>query len=150
MQEVLRDSTVIDRFLIREHIERYLIALDEQNWDGIAACFTEDSVSHYNDEPQDLVGGKGVADFLHRMQAYNVTTHVLCRIATEVEGDTATARFKTVAILHQGEHGKGRVQYRSVSFVDTLVKHDGQWLITSRLHSPDFQFDALSSPMVLY
>ncbi len=150
MPDAAVDPTVIDRFLIREVVERYLIALDERDWDGIAACFTDDAISHYNHEPQDLVGGKGVADFLHRMTAYNVTTHILCRIVTAVSDDTASSRFKTVAILHTGEHGQGRVQVRSVYFEDAFVKRDGQWLITSRLHSPDFQFDALSAPVLLY
>jgi ketosteroid isomerase-like protein len=140
----------VDRFLIREVVERYLLALDEKDWDGIADCFTDDAVSHYNHEPQDLIGGRGVADFLRRMQAYNATNHILSRIVVEVDGDEGVARFKTVAVLHAGEVGVGRVQVRSVAFVDRLRRIDGRWLIVERLHAPDFQFDALSAPTVLY
>jgi ketosteroid isomerase-like protein len=139
----------LDRFLIREVIERYLVALDDQDWDGIADCFTDDAVSHYNHEPQDLIGGRGVAEFLKRMQAYTATNHILSRIVIEVDGDEGVAHFKTVAVLHVGEVGVGRVQVRSVAVVDRLRRIHGRWLITERLHAPDFQFDAVSAPTVL-
>jgi len=92
----------IERLLVREVLEKYLASLDDKDWDGIAGCFTDDAVSHYNDEPDALHGGKGVADWLHRMVAYNATDHSLSNVRIEVTGDTAVAHSLVIATLHQG------------------------------------------------
>jgi len=140
----------IERLLVREVLEKYLASLDDKDWDGIAGCFTDDAVSHYNDEPDALHGGKGVADWLHRMVAYNATDHSLSNVRIEVTGDTAVAHSLVIATLHQGDEGVGRVQVRAIDYRDHLVKIDGQWRISERLHHPTMQYDAPSAPKVLY
>jgi len=143
-------AAAIERFLVRETLERYLGSLDDKDWDGIAECFTDDSISYYNDEPDALHGGTGVADWLHRMVAYDATDHSLSNVRTKIDGGTATAHSYVMATLHQGGEGLGRVQVRGIDYKDELVRVEGGWRITRRLHKPTMQYDALSQSKVLY
>ena len=143
-------DAAIERVLVRETLENYLGSLDDKDWAGIAACFTDDSVSLYNHEPDELHGGSGVADWLHRMVAYDATDHSLSNVRITVDGDQATAHSMVMATLHQGDEGVGRVQVRGIDYKDKLIKVNGEWKIYERLHSPTMQYDALSQSKVLY
>ncbi|WP_322050601.1 nuclear transport factor 2 family protein [Paraburkholderia bannensis] len=150
MSAAASDEQVIERMRIREVLENYLGALDDKDWTAIANCFTDDAVAHYNHEPQALSGGKGVAEWLHRMVAYNATIHALGNARITVDGDKAVAHSIVTATLHAGEIGLGRVQVRTIDYVDHLVKANGEWKIAKRLHKPTMQYDAPSQSMVLY
>ena len=76
----------LDKVAIRETIENYLNFLDARNWEGIASCFSDDAKSWYNFEPQALIGGKGVADWLRRIEAYGSTDHALSNLPIEARG----------------------------------------------------------------
>lgn len=140
----------IERFLVREVLEKYLGSLDDKDWDGIASCFTEDAVSRYNHEPEDIHGGRGVAEWLRRMVAYSATDHSLSNVRITVDGDKASAHSYVMATLHQGVEGVGRVQVRGIDYRDHLIKVDGHWRIRERLHAPTMQYDAPSVTKVLY
>jgi SnoaL-like domain len=105
---------------------------------------------NYNNEPQQLNGGRGVAEFLHRMVTYNATNHSLSNARITVDGENATARSLVIATLHRGVEGEGRVQVRAIDYLDQLVKVDGEWKIANRLHKPTMQYDSPSQSMVLY
>src|SRR5690606_9033115 len=123
--ELLR--SVVDKVLIRETLEKYCGSLDDKDWDGIASCFTDDAISHYNHEPEDLIGGRGVADWLHRMVAYNATDHSISNLRIELNGNKAFAHSYLIATLHQGDDGVGRVQVRGIDYKDTLVRVGDEW-----------------------
>jgi ketosteroid isomerase-like protein len=143
-------AAAVDRLLVRKTLERYLGSLDAKDRDGIAACFADDSVSYDDDEPDALHGGAGVAEWLHRMVAYDATDHSLSTVRIEIDGDTATARGYVMATLHQGGEGVGRVQVRGIDDKGDLVRVDGSgWTINRRLYKPTMQYDALSQPKVL-
>lgn len=151
MAATLTPATLLDRLMIRERLEMYLGSLDDKDWDGIAGCFTDDCEAYYNDEPQRITGGKGVADWLHRMVAYNATNHALSNVRIEMLSPTsAIAHSLVIATLHQGEDGVGRVQVRAIDYVDTLVKTADIWIIEKRIHQSTIQYDALSQRKVLY
>lgn len=107
-------------------------------------------MSHYNDEPQPIFGGKGVAEWLHRMVAYDATNHSLSNVRIEMIGDTAVAHSLVIATLHQGVQGVGRVQVRAIDYVDHLIKANGFWRIAQRKHRATMQYDALSQVKILY
>lgn len=150
MIDTTTDAALLERMRIREVLEKYLGSLDDKDWDAIASCFTEDAVARYNHEPQTLHGGKGVADWLHRMVAYNATNHSLSNVRITVSGDTAIAHSLVIATLHAGPEGSGRVQVRAIDYIDHLIKTQGEWRIENRLHKPTMQYDAPSQSMVLY
>lgn len=143
-------EAVLERYLVREVLEDYLGALDRKDWDAIAACFTDDARSQYNLEPGWLEGGKGVADWLHVVAAYNATNHGLSNAKIEVEGQQAYSESLVVATLHEGGHGRGRVLVRGISYQDWLVKVEDQWKIRKRIHQPTWQYDAVSQSLFLY
>jgi hypothetical protein len=76
----------LDKLVIRATVEDYLNLLDTRNWDGIASYFSDDGRSWYNFEPQALIGGTDVADWLRRIEAYRSTDHALSNLPIEARG----------------------------------------------------------------
>ncbi|NIL77279.1 nuclear transport factor 2 family protein [Rhodococcus sp. B10] len=137
------------KLAVRETIENYLNFLDNQDWDGIASCFTDDSESRYNHEEQVLHGGRGVANWLHRLQAYTGTDHALSNLHIDIDGDIARCDSRVIATVHWGDNGVGRASARAIRYRDELVQVDGTWRIRTRLHEPKWQYEALSAPLHL-
>ena len=143
-------QTLLAKLQVRETIEDYLVCLDNRDWDGIASCFTEDSESLYNCEPQVIRGGKGVAEFLHRITAYLATNHSLSNLHIEITADgAATCESRVIAWCQFGDHRTGRISMRSIRYLDELVKVGGKWRIRKRLHEPYFQADVPSQSLLL-
>ena len=137
---------LVARLAVRETLERYLNHLDDENWDGVAACFTPDAISYFNHEPQALHGGGDVAAWLRRaLAAASGTNHALSNLRVELDGDVARSDSRVMATLHWGEPGRGRVTARAIRYRDELVEHAGVWLIRRRRHEPQWQYDALSA-----
>lgn len=150
MNRIAELESALDRQLIRELVEAYLVSVDSKDWDGIEAVFTPDAVARYNNETAPLSGASTITDRLRRMEAYSASNHVLSCLKVVVEGDQATAEFNVLATLHAGEIGTGRVQGRSVHFVDKLVRAADGWKVSERVHEPMFQYELVSEPLRLY
>lgn len=146
MPDIAQPTNQSIKLAVRETMEDYLNYLDNQDWEGVARCFTDDAVSHYNYEPQSLRGGRDVADWLHRsLQTYSGTNHALSNFHVALEGELVRCDSHVMATLHWGENGKGRVSARAIRYRDELVEVNGVWLIRRRLHEPKWQYDALSA-----
>ena len=146
MPDIAQSSTQSIKLPVLETMEDYLNYLDNQAWEGVARCFTDDAVSHYNYEPQSLHGGREVADWLHRsLQAYSGTNHALSNFHVDLEGAIAYCDSRVMATLHWGESGKGRVSARAIRYRDELIEVNGVWLIRRRRHEPKWQYEALSA-----
>ena len=134
------------KLAVRETQENYLYYLDNRDWVGVAGCFTDDAVSHYNFEPEELHGGRDVADWLRRiLQDSSGTNHALSNLHIEAEGGNVRCDSRVMATLHWGESGLGRVSARAIRYRDELVEVEGIWLIRRRIHEPEWQYEALST-----
>jgi len=129
-------------------LEQYLAALDSRDWEALAALFSKDSVSFYNNDPDELRGGEGVVSFTRRLEQFQATTHLPCHLTVSlINRRTARADSKVVAFLQATEGGP--VSIRSVRFSDELVWAQGRWLIRKRRHTPEFQLNVDSVPPIL-
>ncbi|WP_319423551.1 nuclear transport factor 2 family protein [Pleurocapsa sp. FMAR1] len=146
MPNIIQSRTQSIKLAVRETMEDYLNCLDNQNWTGVARCFTNDAVSHYNKDPQSMHGGCDVADWLHQvLQVYSGTNHALSNFHVDLEGELARCDSHVMATLHWGENGQGRVSVRAIRYRDEMVEVEGIWLIRRRIHEPRWQYDALSA-----
>ena len=126
-----------DRALIRDLLMRYGRAVDRQDIDAVAACFTPDA------EYEGSLG-KGtivrMLDALRKvMPRYEKTMHLLGTQAIELNGNVA--RCETYGIVYQrfrdGAGPKDRVV--GVCYIDEVAWDQRGWLITRRVARIDWQ-----------
>jgi ketosteroid isomerase-like protein len=137
-------TLALDKLAIRETIEDYLNFLDAKDWEGIASCFSDDAKAWYNHEPQTLHGGRGVANFLRRIEAYGSTDHALSNLHIVVNGDSAACDSRLTASLHFGTAREGRISVRAIWYRDKLRRSEDRWVIYERHHEPQWQYDVPS------
>jgi ketosteroid isomerase-like protein len=144
-------AMALDRLGVRETIEECLNFLDAKDWEGVALCFSEDARAWYNNEPEALEGGGGVADFLRRrMLQYGPTDHALGNLRIEVNGELATCDSRlTASLLYLGEDGQTRIAVRAIWCRDKLRRVGDRWVIYERRHGPQWQYDVASHALQL-
>lgn len=136
-----------DKLAIRETIEDYLHFVDAERWDGVASCFTADAKSHYNFEPDALLGGRGVADWTRaRLASYLGSEHALSNLHIEVEGDDARCDSRVTASLLYESQGERRIAVRAIRYSDKLRREGDRWRIVERTHEPLWQYDVPARP----
>ena len=126
-----------DRAEIHDVMMRYATALDTLDWDGVAACFTKDAHSVHSGN--DL--GHGVDKILAYIQGLanmKVTTHFMGNQLIDVKGDTASMETYCVAYLASERDGKDVIVIRGLRYIDQLLRQDGRWLISDRIHTCDW------------
>ena len=112
---------------IREHVRSYATAVDRQDLEAVAACFTADCAY------EGALGRGTIADALGALAAafgrYAHTMHVMETPAVHVAGATAVAETACTAhhVRHDGSRFTVGVRYR-----DELVRRGGGWLIAHR------------------
>jgi ketosteroid isomerase-like protein len=114
-----------DRFEIRELIDRWSDAVNEQNWDHLASCFIEDGVWDVGAPFNFVFKGKEIVEKvpgLIEAQKYVIQTpHA---VAITLNGDTATSR----ATMHEstaGHDGTGLQMWGT--YYDDLVRTPVGW-----------------------
>jgi len=135
-------APILDKLAVRETIEDYLHFLDTEHWDGVAACFVADARSHYNFEPEVLIGGSGVVKWLRtRLASFSGTEHALSNLHIEIDGDRATCESRVSASLLHEAHGERRLAVRAIRYRDELRREGDRWRICERRHEPMWQYD---------
>ena len=117
-----------DRLAIRERIEAYSDAVFRHDADAWSACWAEDSVWSL---PGFEVSGKAKirAAWEGALAAFETAAFFAVPGATEVSGETATARVYTQEVLILRAGGVRRIVG---AYDDGLVKAGGAWLFKSR------------------
>lgn len=137
----------VDRFTVREHLERYCACLDARDFEGVAACFTHDAEAAFGSGVGDadpLVGGKAIADWLRVLDNYRESIHAVSHVTVAFDGAEADVGSLLVATLIGGPERSGRAYVRGIRYTDRMVRRDGGWLIRRRRHRPLWQYEALS------
>lgn len=140
-------SASIDRFNVRERLERYCACLDDRDFEGAAACFTPDAEAQFGSGvggADRLVGGKAIADWLRVLENYRESVHAVSHVSVAFDGAEADVTSLLVATLIGGAERSGRVYVRGIRYADRMVRHEGGWLIRRRRHQPLWQYEALS------
>jgi SnoaL-like domain len=135
----MRGGELLEELALRRVMDRYLACLDRRDFDGIAACFTDNASIVYLDGRVSLVGGRALADYLRFVTNFSASNHTVSSFAVQLDGATATMDTLAVAILLEGEADSGRLLVRGIHYQDRLVRHDEGWLIDQRDHGATWQ-----------
>ena len=120
--------TTADRVEIHELPGRYGDAIDDRNWPGLDAVFTQDAVF-------DLTGvGSRMCDGLDDIKAFmeseaaHPRTHMMTNVYADSDEDGVSLRFRIVALI-----GKGRTS--TASYYDKIIKTNDGWRTQHRFVS---------------
>jgi ketosteroid isomerase-like protein len=86
-----RLRAIEDRLAISDLLVRFARCLDEKDWDGYVALYTEDGVLRF---PWGGPRGTDVlrADVEHNLARFHATHHISANHRVEIDGDEATSR----------------------------------------------------------
>jgi hypothetical protein len=130
---MFEDKSVLDRFLIRELIERYSYSVNARDWSTMADCFTENGTwdvgPPFNFKP---VGRAAISSLVREKIAENDFVQQMPH-ATMIwlDGDKARAHT-TVQEWVRAPQGKGGIQLLG-TYVDAIVRDGADWRFSSRV-----------------
>jgi ketosteroid isomerase-like protein len=135
------DSYARDRAEIEDLVARYLFAMDWNDYDTYAECFTEDGVLDYamgttrgreeiRAEAKRFKENVGTIFVTHEGKPAKLR-HVIAHMAIRIEGDAA---WNTGFWFEMADNGpEGALKMGSFGhYEDELARVDGQWLFTRR------------------
>jgi uncharacterized protein (TIGR02246 family) len=126
-------------------IARYAQALDDRDFDAVAACFTPDAQVTYSGvtlEP----GREAIVAYLQGLRSLIATTHIMSVPVIELDGYRAHVETSGLAFLVVPTAGDPVVRTRGLRYADEFVLQDGQWLIAERVHRCDWMYEGPLAP----
>jgi len=119
---------LVEARAIEQLMIRYIDRVDANDPVGAASCFTEDGVGIYWGEYR---GREAIAERLAGiLDGFVHTSHHVTNVATEIDGDRATAQAYVYA-FHRRTGTNDFLHYWG-RWVDELAKVDGGWLFARR------------------
>jgi uncharacterized protein (TIGR02246 family) len=116
---------------IRALVQRYAIAFDDRDWDTLAGLWTEDAA--FVADGNAFEGREALLAFLTTCLPADYTSKHLCSPPlVELAADGASARART-DVVWIAQNFENTIVAR---YDDTLVQHDGRWLIQRRVEVP--------------
>lgn len=105
----------------------YCAAIDGPDHDAWAATFTEDAHFDRGDEDP-LIGRETLREYARDVipKKYRRTVHIVTNPIIDVDGDTATGRWKLYNVYEDRE---GEVYRRHGGYEETYRRVEGSWLI---------------------
>ena len=136
-------TEIADRLAIAETLALYCRGIDRCDPQQLAAAFTPDARIDYGD------GAKPVAatlpGLIAGLGAMRLTQHNISNTVMRINGNTAKAETNCVA-LHLIPAPEGELELVvGGRYLDTLVSHEGRWLIAERLYVMDWNRTAPAS-----
>ena len=135
-------AAAMDRFAIREQIERYCNIINRRAWAEMPALWVEDGRWVVKDIPEmgpsDTFLGRDtiVAAVTGVVEACTMLQHMTGACEVRVNGDTATATLSLQEIATFGTEGAGI--YLIGIYYDNLVRTPDGWKFRSREFHPRF------------
>jgi uncharacterized protein (TIGR02246 family) len=117
----------IEKLAVQELCARYCHAIDSQDADGWADCFTPDGVFEFDGWA--ITGRDALREYADVHTRFMRCRHLTLNHLYEVHGDSATGNSTTVVTLatEGGYKILGQAAYH-----DNLVKQEGRWRIAAR------------------
>jgi uncharacterized protein (TIGR02246 family) len=126
-------------------IARYARALDDRDFDAVAACFTADAQVTYSGVAL-APGREAIVDYLQGLRSLIASTHIMSQPVIDIDGDRARVETSGLAFLVASTDAQPVVRTRGLRYVDQFVRQDGRWLIAERVHRCDWMYEGLLAP----
>lgn len=120
---------------IRTLVARRVRCLDTKDWDGFAACHTDDAVAHPSEfadrtTTPPLVGVRAITDRVRETLGARTTVHHLHEPEIEVQSDdAATGVWPLMDILSWEQDGRWHTLRGYGHYRQTYRRVGGRWLI---------------------
>lgn len=125
---------------LRQLQARYQRCLDTRDFDGIADCFTEDVVSHYDDGHLSYQGREEVMRFLRKAMSLHMPSTHLIHGGEFAFADNEHATGKWYLEDHL-EHQRFLVKLHGAAIYDVQYrKEEGRWRISQIGYQRCYQF----------
>jgi ketosteroid isomerase-like protein len=130
------DKSALDRFLLRELIERYSYAVNARDWPTLADCFTEKGIwdvgPPFNFRPE---GRAAVVKLISEtVEQFDYVLQMPHASMIWVDGDRARAHT-TLQELARAPEGKGGIQLLG-TYADRMVREADSWRFEQRVFRP--------------
>jgi uncharacterized protein (TIGR02246 family) len=140
-----RSTTADAHVAIVCQLARYARALDDRDFDAVAACFTPDAQVTY-DGVVLAPGREAIIAHVQVVRTLIASTHIVGQPVIELHGDEATVESSALAFLvTPGEPGP-MVRTRGLRYTDRFVLDHGSWLIAERVHRVDWMYESPGVP----
>ena len=127
--------------LIKLYVNRY----DAQDWEAVAALYTEDARFARPSKPGEFVEGRAAILAGFRARPPRAQRHVIANVVVDVESASAARAF-SVIVLYQGNPApEGELPAMSAdsplvgTFTDRLVLTEDGWRFAERVGGLDFK-----------
>jgi ketosteroid isomerase-like protein len=117
-------------------IARYARALDDRDFDAVAACFTADAQVTYSGVAL-APGRAAIVDYLQGLRSLIASTHIMSQPVIDLHEGGARVETSGLAFL---------VADSGLRYVDEFVLEDGRWLIAERVHRCDWMYEGPLAP----
>jgi len=137
---------LLDRAAIQDVLTCYFHAADSGNKDLLRSCFTGDVCAHYNDRTP----VSGLDALMAQIPLFDKLASGAMKICTHFMGnlrfgylaaDAAETETNVLAFLVVPRADVEDVQMRSFRYLDRWARIDGDWKISARVHTMDWNCD---------
>jgi hypothetical protein len=127
-------SSLSDRFLIRELIDRYSYAVNERDWQAFESCFSEDAVWDVGKPFDFRVQGRSSVVEVARTKISEQDFVIQTPHATVIwlDGDRARAHSTVMEIVSAGGGATGIQMFGT--YADELIRSGDGWSFSSRVY----------------
>jgi SnoaL-like protein len=117
---------------IYRQLVRFARAMDERDWDVLAAICTDDISAEFG--TGEVLGPDAVIGLIRSyLENCGTTQHLLGNVLIDVAGKSATSE-SYVADLHLARDENRDIQFRTLgNYSDTWVRRGGDWLLSKRV-----------------
>jgi 3-phenylpropionate/cinnamic acid dioxygenase small subunit len=124
---------ISDRIEIEQLLIRYCHAIDQHDWDGYRAVYTEDAVIDDVSAGPDNSVDEMVEFLASALEKVVLIQHAISTSLIEIDGDTATARTicHCPVVLDRGD-GRTETFFHGLWYADELVRTPDGWKIAKR------------------
>ena len=126
-------------------IRRYVNLNDAQDWEAVAALYTEDARFARPSKPGEFLEGRAAILAGFRARPPRAQRHVIANVVVDVESASAARAF-SVIVLYQGNPApEGELPAMSAdsplvgTFTDRLVLTEDGWRFAERVGGLDFK-----------
>ena len=130
---------------IERLIKRYVNLNDAQDWEAVAALYTEDARFARPSKPGEFVEGRAAILAGFRARPPRAQRHVIANVVVDVESPSSARAF-SVIVLYQGEPApEGELPVMSAdsplvgTFTDKVVLTEEGWRFVERVGGLDFR-----------
>jgi hypothetical protein len=130
---------------IPNRIAAYARALDDRDFDAVAACFTPGAQVTYSGVTL-APGREAIVAYLQGLRSLIATTHIMSVPVIELDGERAHVETSGLAFLVVPAEPQPVVRTRGLRYADEFVLEDGEWLIAERVHRCDWMYEGPLAP----